>query len=553
MPEYLAPGVYVEEIGSGIKPIMAASTGTTGFVGQTERGPLTATMLTSWGDYQRTYGELTHPLLSYTSHAIRGFFENGGQRAIVARVVRADAGAPASLLLATSSTQQLRLEAIGPGAFGNRIFARISSTSQQRFCLTLLYYRTAPPLPLVDPLDRNNLYHPLRREADLIESFDNLDVLSLDPLISINSRSQLVRAQWHHLSLPPAAPTPSALNPLALGSDGTAAPSAETYIGTSTQVEHRRGLALLEAIDEISLLAIPDEVHGSISTAARNTIRGAIIHQCETLHDRFGILQIEDNRSDIAQISANHDSSYAAIYYPWIRVYDPLQSDAVKIPACGHIAGIFARTDTERGVHKAPANALLRGILTTDLADGRGPLEYSLNDLQQETLNARGINVIRDFRSQDRGVRVWGARTLSSHPEWRYISVRRLQLFLEQSINNSSQWLVFETNNEPTWERLRLSINNFLNDIWRSGALQGNTPTQAYFVRCDSSTMTQDDINNGRLTCLVGIAAIKPAEFILFSIHQQTAQPKQTAQPSPQRSIKPNIRLTRSARRWSKR
>ncbi|MEH6471166.1 MAG: phage tail sheath subtilisin-like domain-containing protein [Halopseudomonas sp.] len=548
MPEYLAPGVYVEEISSGPKSIEALSTSTAGFVGQTERGPLTVTTLTSWNDYLRTYGGLTDTTVSYTSHAIKGFFDNGGRRAVVARVVRDGAGNPASLLLDTLSTQQLRIEANGLGEFGNRIFVTITEGSVVGFCLTIIYYQTLPPTPLVDPLNSSQLYHPNRREPDLIESYDNIDPhapSSSALLAQISNSSQLIAIEYHHSNIALEQPSLIAFTPLTNGSDGTAAPAAANYIGASAQLQNRQGLALLETVEEISILAVPDEIHGSLPAADRDAIRSAIIHQCESLNDRFAILQVEANRN-IEQITINHDSSYAAIYYPWIRVNDSRLGDAVNIPPCGHIAGIYARTDTESGVHKAPANAIVRGILTANLADGRGPLEYSLTDQQQASLNPRGINAIRDFRSQGRGVRVWGARTLSSNPEWRYISVRRLLLFLQQSINNSVQWLAFELNNETTWQQLRISVSNFLNTYFRAGTFQGSTPEQAYFVRCDRSTMTQDDIDNGRLICLVGVAAIKPAEFVIFRIQQKTAVP------APKLTVKPTIRLNRPTLRRPK-
>jgi len=184
------------------------------------------------------------------------------------------------------------------------------------------------------------------------------------------------------------------------------------------------------------------------------------------------------------------------------------------MPPTGHIAGIYARTDIERGVHKAPANAVVKGVLD---------LEFPATKAMQDIPNPRGVNCIRDFRSDGRGIRLWGTRTMSSDPEWRYANVRRLFLFLEESLTEGTQWVVFEPNGETTWANVRRFVSDFLFDQRRSGALPGATPEQAYFVRCDRSTMTQDDLDNGRLICLIGIAPVRPAEFVILRISQKTA------------------------------
>jgi phage tail sheath protein FI len=188
------------------------------------------------------------------------------------------------------------------------------------------------------------------------------------------------------------------------------------------------------------------------------------------------------------------------------------------------VAGIYARTDIERGVHKAPANEVVRGIITRDLSNNRKPLRYTLSKGEHDILNPRGVNVIRDFRADRRGIRVWGARTMSSDAMWKYVNVRRLFLFVEESIDEGTQWVVFEPNDEMTWSAVRRSVGNFLIRVWRSGALMGATAEEAFFVKCDRTTMTQDDIDNGRLVCLIGIAPVKPAEFVIFRISQKTAE-----------------------------
>jgi hypothetical protein len=204
-------------------------------------------------------------------------------------------------------------------------------------------------------------------------------------------------------------------------------------------------------------------------------------------------------------------------------VVDPATSITHLVPPVGHVAGVYARSDIDRGVHKAPANEVVRGIVNRDINATRRPLEFQFDKREQDILNPLGVNVIRDFRGDRRDIRVWGARTLSSDPQWRYINVRRLMLFIEESIDEGTQWVVFEPNDEPLWAKVRQSIRNFLLLVWRSGALQGLREEDAFFVRCDRSTMTQADIDAGRLICLIGVAPVKPAEFVIIRISQFTA------------------------------
>jgi phage tail sheath protein FI len=223
---------------------------------------------------------------------------------------------------------------------------------------------------------------------------------------------------------------------------------------------------------------------------------------------------VANGQSSVTNLRPPDDDKYSAFYYPWIRVYDPISRSKPLIPPTGHVAGIFARTDIERGVHKAPANEVVRGALD---------LEFPVTTTMQDILNPRGVNCIRDFRPDRRGIRLWGARTMSSDGEWKYVNVRRLFLFLEESIDEGTQWVVFEPNDEPLWARVRRTIENFLIRVWRNGALMGTTQDEAFFVKCDRTTMTQDDIDNGRLICLIGIAPVKPAEFVIFRFFQKTA------------------------------
>jgi len=217
-----------------------------------------------------------------------------------------------------------------------------------------------------------------------------------------------------------------------------------------------------------------------------------------------GVLEVQDHRN-------LYDTQYAALYYPWVKVQ--ARGGAVDCPPSGHIVGVYARTDVERGVWKAPANVVLRDIIG---------LEQLINKREQDILNPSptNVNVIRDFRSRGRGIRVWGARCMTSDTPWNYVPVRRLFLFIEESIENGTQWAVFEPNDPRLWARLRQSVTAFLTTQWRAGALMGTTPEQAFFVACDRKTMTQDDIDNGRLIMLVGVAPVRPAEFVIIRIGQ---------------------------------
>ncbi len=534
MPEYLSPGVYVEEISTGPRPIEGVSTSNAGFVGQTERGPTAPRLVTSWPEYQRWYGGYIDPQVSYLPFAVKGFFDNGGQRAFIARVHSVDAG--------TSSLEVggLRVTAIAPGAWGNQIYIRIANPGREdanRFKLTILYYSTPPAEagePLEDPLNPTQVNQP-----DIVEDYDGLgfDETGANYVIStVKGMSKLVELSWVNPSSParPDNTANSTFTPLEEGSDGGGVTSSD-YLGEDADgnlpnsPNDYTGLAGLEVIDEVNLLCVPDHVHSTLfqsvgADAARIRITTAITNQCEQLKDRFAVLQTLENRNDANSIDPPIDSSYGAIYYPWVRVFDPRINDAVKIPPGGHVTGIIARTDIERGVHKAPANAVVRGIITSDLSGNRKPVEYQVTKGHQDILNPKGVNVIRDFRSDGRSIRVWGARTMSSDPQWKYVNVRRLFLFVEESIDEGTQWVVFEPNHEPTWAAVRRSLTNFLITVWRSGALMGVTQDEAFFVKCDRTTMTQDDIDNGRLICFIGIAPVKPAEFVIFRISQKTVE-----------------------------
>ncbi|MGE0853123.1 MAG: phage tail sheath family protein [Hyphomicrobiaceae bacterium] len=541
MPEYLSPGVYVEEVATGPRPIEGVSTSTAGFVGQTERGPTRRRLVGNWGDFQSWFGGIIDPAQSFMPFAARGFFDNGGQRLFVARIVRADSET-ASLTVPAGTGQSLIVRAMGPGAWGDRIFLRIQPGTlddenlpdRRLLRITLLYYRNPPPLPLVNPLESANIADPNRREPDVVENYDNLGVLPAQPdffIGRITALSRLVEMEWGTSAAQPARPDDTngfvQLNTVT-GEDGNQALTSTEFEGNpSDPPDQRTGLAALADVDTISILSVPDEVNllAIPDNAQRATLTDAVINQCEILRDRFAVLSLRSGIGDVQDPAFNEtrDTSYAALYYPWCRVLDPRTSVTHLIPPSGHVAGIYARTDIERGVHKAPANETVRGIVNRDLNATRRPLEFDFGKRGQDVLNPRGINVIRDFRSDRRDIRVWGARTLSTDPLWRYVNVRRLLLYISESVDEGLQWVVFEPNDEPLWARVQQSVRNFLLLVWRTGALQGLKEQEAFFVRCDRSTMTQADIDAGRLICLIGVAPVKPAEFVIVRISQITA------------------------------
>ncbi len=411
MPEYHAPGVYVEETSFRSRNIEGVPTHSTALLGITGNGPQgIPTQVTSFRHYlqhfggSRGEGAATAVRSQQLSDAVRGFFDNGGRRLYVVAVASAD------------------------------------------------------EIPT-----------------------------ALTTLDSITSGS-------------------------AAGSD------TETDTDGDTVTDTDGGPGANQPFDYISLIAAP----GFTDEATQQ----ALITHCEQARYRFAILDAVAN-SDIQQVRAQrqrYDSKRAALYYPWLEVAgesgrrgdaDSLDADGPDatrtVPPSGHIAGLYARVDVDRGVHKAPANEVLRGVVG---------LERSINQAQHEVLNPEGINVIRDIRGQHRGIRVWGARTMSSDPEWKYVNVPRLFNYLEHSIERGTGWAVFETNGEPLWNAVRRTVEDFLTGLWRQGALMGRTTEEAFFVRCDRTTMTQADLDNGRLICLIGIAPVKPAEFVIFRIGQ---------------------------------
>ncbi|PYS76656.1 MAG: hypothetical protein DMF66_13515, partial [Acidobacteria bacterium] len=302
------------------------------------------------------------------------------------------------------------------------------------------------------------------------------------------------------------------------GDDSVATITDNTYIGVDNiDPDLRTGLQSLRNEEEISIVSIPGQTRPLIQTA--------LINHCELMRYRFAVLDAvpppADTLNDVQTQRQQFDTKYAALYHPWLLIPDPYPLNLARIPdypipPSGHTLGIYARTDIERGVHKAPANEVVRGIIG---------LQRSLNKSEQDILNPYpvNINVIRDFRPDNRGIRVYGGRVITSDSDWKYVNVRRLLIFIEKSLDIGLQWVVFEPNAEPLWARVVRSVSNFLTLVWRNGALEGTKPEEAYFVKCDRTTMTQTDIDSGRLICMIGVAPVKPAEFVIIRIGLWTA------------------------------
>jgi phage tail sheath protein FI len=311
------------------------------------------------------------------------------------------------------------------------------------------------------------------------------------------------------------------------GNDGLR-PGASEYEGTDDENQpfktglkpFKTGLKQFEDVEDISIVAAPGSTADYKNENSRddaNAIFGHLIAHAERMRYRIAVLDCPPGQgiADVRNVRAKLDSTYAAFYYPWVRILDPVTRRELDLPPSGFVSGIYARNDINRAVYKAPANEVV------NLAIG---FETLLNKAQQEVLNPLGINCFRFF--EGRGFRLWGARTISSDPEWKYVNLRRYFAYLERSIDKGTQWAVFEPNGERLWANVRRTIEDFLLNEWQSGALLGDKPEKAYFVRCDRSTMTQNDLDNGRLVCLVGVAPLYPAEFVIFRIGQWTADRK---------------------------
>ena len=499
MPNYLSPGVYVEEVEAGSRPIEGVGTAVAGFVGLAGRGPTNEpTLVTNWAQFVNTFGDFIEG--SYLAHAVYGYFLNGGGACYIVRIGGDSPMPQARAEIATAkdgATASYRVVALEPGPAGNQIKVEVTEATgaeADTFNLSV----TAPG-----------------REPEVYEGVTSKRGKT-NVVTAVKERSKLI--QLEEIGTASALERVPARGSVSLaGADG-AKPvrlSPEDYVGDAAD---RTGFAGLEAVDTITMLAVPDLMavyqKGILDLEGVQSVQQAMIAHCELMGDRVAILdappglnaqQVREWRVD----KAGYDSKYASLYWPWIKVFDPVTSQGVHVPPSGHMAGIWARNDDTRGVHKAPANEVIRGALSLELQITKG---------EHDQLNPTGVNCIRAFPG--RGIRVWGARTLSSDPAWRYLNVRRLFNYVEESILEGTQWVVFEPNDLNLWQRVKRTLNAFLTRTWREGALFGATPGEAFYVKCDAETNPPDVVDAGQLIVEVGIAPVKPAEFVVFRIAQ---------------------------------
>lgn len=570
MAEYLSPGVYVEEFDSGGKPMEGVGTSTAGFVGAAQKGPVEGLplLVTNFADFRRIYGgylsENEYGDYRFLAYAVEHFFINGGSRAFIMRVAPADAMcAKAS---APAGSPVIQMEARNPGLWGNSLRVVISPSSKAKTQvyevldtasgkaysvkngagffpgdvvaytdgIQTTYNRVVKCQDNImtfeqefeeDVTDKNLLPEKTIstcelnmevRYEDVVESYDNLSFNIETPnyIEKKMAKSDLVAVAYVGTE-PETAQSPFArlgggdvvTLDFGEGSNGNAlAMTAADFIGEDRGAGKRTGIQAFVDNDVVSIMAVPGVTDPNVQLS--------LTAHCEGLASRFAVLDMPRDAKKV-QDMLNHrnifDTTYAALYHPWLIVFDPLDKRNFAIPPSGSVMGIYARSDNTRGVHKAPANEVVRSCVGLDVQFNKG---------EQDLLNPKGVNLIRAFPGL--GIRVWGARTASSDGSWKYINVRRLFIYIEESIKGNTNWAVFEPNDEVLWVRIQRTIEVFLTGLWRGGSLAGTTPDEAFFVNVGRSTMSQDDIDNGRLICVIGVAPVKPAEFVIFRITQKT-------------------------------
>lgn len=575
MAEYLSPGVYVEEFESGGKPMEGVGTSTAGFIGLAERGPVEGVpqLVTNFADFKRKYGgylsENEFGEYRFLAYAVEHFFINGGSRAFIARVSPGDGKCAAGAVPAEPPI--LEISAKNPGVWGNNVNIVITPCAKAKTqILDILetaegkryHVKNAAGFAAGDIVmysDKTEVsYNKIVKCQDNIIEFVNefdesvidkellpskvistcefgLEVKVDDQVeiyenVSFNIESsgyiEKKTAKSDIIQVKCTIPQEEEITPpfLALaggdkdkavlsinlsgGSNGSiSALSASDFIGSDNGAGKRSGIQSFLDNDNVSIIAVPGITDPNVQLM--------LVAHCENTASRFAVLDLPRGAKKIDDVIAHRDifdSNYAALYHPWLTVFDPLDKKNIAIPPSGSILGIYARSDNTRGVHKAPANEVVRACVGLDCPFNKG---------EQDILNPKGVNLIRSFPGM--GIRVWGARTATSNPSWKYVNVRRLFIFIEESIKANTNWAVFEPNDEVLWVRVKRTIEVFLTGMWRDGSLAGTSPDEAFFVNIGHDTMSQDDIDNGRLICVIGVAPVKPAEFVIFRISQKTS------------------------------
>ncbi len=559
MPEYLSPGVYMEEVDRGPKPIEGVGTAMPVFVGFSEKAQLveqvdgeTITndvmgkplLVTNWTQYVERFGNFVEG--AFMPHAVYGYFMNGGNRCYVLSIKTIPKAQAA--LLSGEGKSQILIKAKQSGYDGLRLRVKVNVPELPAPAPAAAAPPTkktekkeeadkggeSPPPPPEEPAPAGG--GPLAPFTLTVErqmttgAWQVKEVLRDVTLVEVDTEAgKEVRvtyknnkaSEWIDLVLPegkaPLAKIWPRTQEQSLKIESNLLTPA-TYSDFQGDVIERTGVEGLEVLDDVTMVCVPDlmtPVPGqSLDLNTVKAVQTLIIGHCERMGDRVAILdsppnmnpqQIKKWRMD----TAGFDSSYAALYYPWIQVMDPVKNTPLLIPPSGHMAGIWARSDNTRGVHKAPANEVVRGA--TGLA-------VNVTKGEQDTLNPNGVNCIRAFPGM--GIRVWGARTLSSNPSWRYLNVRRLFNYVEKSIERGTQWVVFEPNDAFLWMRVTRDVSSFLSTVWGQGALFGATPEQAFYVKCDEELNPSAIRDLGQMIVEIGMCPVKPAEFVIFRISQ---------------------------------
>ena len=563
MAEYLSPGVYVEAFESGGKPMEGVGTSTAGFVGLAEKGPVGGVprLITNFAEFRRTYGgflsENEFGEYRFLAYAVEHFFVNGGTRCFITRV------APKSAKCAKATVGDITFLAKDPGEWGNAISVKIVRASKAKTqALEKLgdkKYRVKsgagfnPGDIVAFTAGETKEFSKVEKNQDNIITFEKdfesditdtellptkvlttceltfevkySETTELYECASFNieapnfiskktAKSELVEVAYkgsNKIGDPFESLTDEDIDAVTVefsgGSNGSVSNiSAADFIGVDGGAGNRTGIQSFLDNDVVSIMAVPGVTDPNVQLT--------LVAHCENLASRFAVLDLPRDARMVDEIIAHRDifnSSYAALYHPWLQVFDPLDKKNIASPPSGSVIGIFARSDNARGVHKAPANEVVRACVGLDCQFNKG---------EQDILNPKGINLIRSFPGQ--GILVWGARTASADPSWKYVNVRRLFIFLEESIKANTNWAVFEPNDQALWTRVQRTINVFLTNMWRNGSFAGATADEAFFVNIGRNTMSQDDIDNGRLVCVIGVAPVKPAEFVIFRITQNT-------------------------------
>jgi uncharacterized protein len=544
VPEYLSPGVYVEEVDRGPRPIEATGTSTAVFIGYTEKAEETREvdgrmvvndlmnspqLVTNWSQYRQKFGGFVDG--AYLPLSIYGFFNNGGSRCYVVSV-RTIPSATTRLINASGEPAlTVRSKLSGVGGLDLRVRVQLSANGSNGAAPSADGEDAAveesaeengesKPTPfdlIVEQRSGGDDYMARETLRDIYLEEQELDGKRRVAVKSArNHKSELIDIFVADHSMPLVQLWPQEQQQsLNIDQKKLAAATTTEFRG---DVVERTGIEGLEMLDDARIIVVPDLMTTmpgeKLDLQMVKAVQTDMISHCERLGDRVCVLdtppgltpqQVKMWRQDVT----GFDSSYAAMYYPWIEVMDPATNRTVKMPPSGFVAGVWARTDNTRGVHKAPANEIIQGIMG---------LETRVTKGEQDTLNPIGVNCIRSFAGM--GIRIWGARTLSSNALWRYISVRRLFNMVETSIENATQWTVFEPNDPSLWGKVTRDVGAFLTTIWSSGALYGTSPGQAFYVKCDAETNPPESRDMGRLVVEIGIAPVKPAEFVIFRISQ---------------------------------